>query len=273
VRGLAGIGAPLAGVAGDQQAALFGLRCFEPGDAKCTYGTGCFILVNAGETPPQAGDGLLATPAWRIGGRTTFALEGSVFMGGAVVQWLRDELGLVGSAAELEALAGSVPDSGGVTLVPAFTGLGAPHWDPDARGLIIGLTRGTGRAHLARAALEGIALQVADVLVAMRASLPTALTRLRVDGGAARNDLLMTIQSALLGIELERPAVLESTALGAGALAGLGVGVWPDLASLGALETGTRRFSPPVPGIDVAALTRRWHAAVQRAGGWARTGG
>jgi glycerol kinase len=270
ISGLPGLHSPLAGVAGDQQAALFGLRCFEPGDAKCTYGTGCFILVNAGVEVPRPSPGLLAGPAWRIDGITTYALEGSVFMGGALVQWLRDALGLVDDAADIEALAASVPDSGGVTLVPAFTGLGAPHWDADARGLLIGLTRGTGKAHLARAALEGIALQVADVLDVMRRDLPWPLRTLRVDGGAARNDLLMTIQAAVLDLELERPPLLESTALGAAALAGLGAGLWPDLARLRGCGSAGRRFVPSASTLDAARLHRRWRAAVGRAGGWAR---
>jgi glycerol kinase len=270
ISGLAGLHSPLAGVAGDQQASLFGLQCFEPGDAKCTYGTGCFILVNAGVEVPRPGPGLLASAAWRIGGITTYALEGSVFMGGALVQWLRDALGLVDDAADIEALAASVPDSGGVTLVPAFTGLGAPHWDADARGLLIGLTRGTGKAHIARAALEGIALQVADVLDVMRRDLPWPLRTLRVDGGAARNDLLMEIQAAVLGLELERPPMLESTALGAAALAGLATGLWPDLATLRGRGSPGRRFVPSASTLDAARLQRRWRAAVGRAGGWAR---
>jgi glycerol kinase len=270
IRGLDGIHAPLAGVAGDQQAALFGLQCFSAGDAKCTYGTGCFILVNTGDTRPQPAAGLLVTPAWRTAGRTTWALEGSVFMGGALVQWLRDALGLIDSAEAIQALAESVPDSGGVTLVPAFTGLGAPHWDADARGLIIGLTRGTNKGHLARAALEGIALQVADVLAAIGEGLPTPPSSLRVDGGAARNDLLMGIQAAVLELELERPAILESTAIGAGALAGLGAGVWPELATLRAHWAPERRFAAQSPKLDVTDLRRRWRAAIGRAGGWTR---
>ena len=268
--GLGDLRAPLAGVAGDQQAALFGLGCFEPGDAKCTYGTGCFILVNAGPEVPRPGAGLLASPAWRIDGRTTYALEGSVFMGGALVQWLRDALGLIDTAADIEALAASVPDSGGVTLVPAFTGLGAPHWDPDARGLLIGLTRGTGKAHIARAALEGIALQVADVLDVMRRDLPRPLRSLRVDGGASRNDLLMAIQATVLCVALERPPALESTALGAAALAGMGAGLWPDLAALRARGNPGQCFPPAPATLDAAQLRRRWSAAVGRAGGWAR---
>jgi len=266
-----GLDCPVAGVAGDQQAALFGLQCFEPGDAKCTYGTGCFILVNAGETrPTPPGPGLLVTPAWRIGGRTTFAIEGSVFMGGATVQWLRDQLGLVTQAADIEALAASVPDSGGVVFVPAFTGLGAPHWDADARGLLIGLTRGTGKAHIARAALEAIALQVTDVLAAMRPAFESRLKSLKVDGGAARNDLLMRIQARLLDLTLERPPQLENTAVGAACLAGIGVGLWPEPASLRTHWRDVTRIVPDALALDTAALATRWQAAVARAKGWTR---
>ena len=270
ISGLDGLRCPVAGVAGDQQAALFGLQCFDAGDAKCTYGTGCFILVNAGRTVPQPAGGLLATPAWRIGAVTTYALEGSVFMGGAIVQWLRDQLGLIGHASEVEALAASVPDSGGVVLVPAFTGLGAPYWDPQARGLLIGLSRGSGKAQIARAALDGIALQVADVLDAMRPGLAAPLRSLRVDGGAARNDLLLRIQASLLGLTLERPPQLENTARGAASLAGLGVGLWPGPDSLRAYWEVDRRVTPndiaPDPG-----LRGRWQRAVDRARGWSDT--
>ena len=268
-----GLDCPIAGVAGDQQAALFGLQCFDAGDAKCTYGTGCFILVNAGTTLPTPGPGLLATPAWRLGGVTTYALEGSVFMGGATIQWLRDQLGLIRRADEIEALAATVPDSGGVVLVPAFTGLGAPHWDPAARGLLIGLTRGTGKGHLARAALEAIALQVGDVLDAMRPGLAAPLRSLRVDGGASGNDLLMRIQARLLGVTLERPPLIENTALGAACLAGLGVGLWPDVASLRARWQPARQFSPDEIALDTAHLHTRWRAAVARAKGWATDAG
>ncbi len=265
-----GLDCPVAGVAGDQQAALFGLQCFDAGDAKCTYGTGCFILVNAGSSPPVPGPGVLATPAWRIGGHTTYALEGSVFMGGAIVQWLRDQLGLVAQAAEIEALAASVPDSDGVVLVPAFTGLGAPYWDADARGLLIGLTRGTGKAHIARAALDAIALQVTEVLDAMRPAIASPLKSLKVDGGAARNDLLMRIQACLLGLTLERPPQLENTAVGAACLAGIGVGLWRDPASLRMLWHDVTRIAPGTLELDAIALTARWQAAVARAKGWAR---
>ncbi len=268
ISGLGDLRCPVAGVAGDQQAALFGLQCFDAGDAKCTYGTGCFILVNAGTTRPQATGGLLTTPAWRIGGTTTYAVEGSVFMGGATIQWLRDQLGIIAGAGDVEALAASVPDSGGVVLVPAFTGLGAPYWDAQARGLLIGLTRGTGRAHIARAALDGIALQVSDVLDAMRPALAAPLRTLRVDGGAARNDLLMRIQASLLGLTLERPHDLENTALGAAALAGLGVGLWPDRDSLRAHWHPERCFAPAEFALD-AGLRRRWRRAVERSRTWA----
>ncbi len=268
-----GLDCPVAGVAGDQQAALFGLQCFDAGDAKCTYGTGCFILVNAGDTRPTPGPGLLATPAWRIGGRTTYALEGGVFMGGATIQWLRDQLGLVARSADIEALAASVPDSAGVVFVPAFTGLGAPHWDADARGLLIGLTRGTGKGHIARAALEALALQVADVFEAMRPGFASPLKSLKVDGGAARNDLLMRIQARLLGLTLERPPQFENTAVGAACLAGLGVGLWPDLTALRAHWRDATRIAPDELALDTAALTARWQAAVARAKGWAAVGG
>jgi glycerol kinase len=264
-----GLSCPVAGVAGDQQAALFGLQCYTAGEAKCTYGTGCFILVNAGDTRPTPGPGLVATVAWRIGGRTTYALEGSVFMGGATIQWLRDQLGLITRAADVEALAASVPDSGGVVLVPAFTGLGAPHWDTAARGLLIGLTRGSGRAHIARAALDGIALQVADVLDAMRPGFASPLRSLKVDGGAARNELLMRIQAALLGLPLERPPLTENTALGAACLAGLGAGLWPDPDSLRAHWQPTRRIAPDELPLDTTRLRTQWQAAVSRAKGWA----
>src|SRR6185295_13227815 len=219
---------PLAGVAGDQQAALFGQACVKPGMAKNTYGTGCFLLLNTGRRPVASASRLLTTPAWRIGGATDYALEGSVFVGGAVVQWLRDGLGLIRSSAEVEALAASVPDAGGVVLVPAFTGLGAPHWDPYARGTLVGITRGTTAAHIARAALEGIAYQVVDVLAAMEADSGVPITELRVDGGATANNLLMQLQADLAGVPVVRPRVQETTALGAAYLAGLAVGVWKD---------------------------------------------
>ncbi len=261
-------GVPIAGIAGDQQAALFGQACFQPGQAKNTYGTGCFALMNVGAEPRRSEHQLLATVAWGLGGELEYALEGSVFVGGAVVQWLRDGLGLIANAAEVEALAASVENTGDVFLVPAFTGLGAPHWDPHARGALIGLTRGTTAAHLARAALEGIAFQVADVLEAMAADSGVELAELAVDGGAARNDLLLQLQSDLLGVPIVRPAVTETTALGAAYLAGLAAGVWHDR---GEITAGVeRRFEPAMSRDEAAAKRARWAQAVERAKGWAR---
>ena len=219
-------GVPIAGIAGDQQAALFGQMCVSPGLTKNTYGTGCFLLQNTGERPVASRNRLLSTVAWQVGGKTMYALEGSVFIGGAVVQWLRDGLGIIKESSDVEALALSVPDSGGVYLVPAFAGLGAPHWDPYARGTIVGITRGTTAAHIARAALESIAFQVADLLEAVRDDAGIDLAELRVDGGAAANDALLQFQADLLGVPVVRPKVTETTALGAAYLAGLAVGFW-----------------------------------------------
>jgi glycerol kinase len=259
---------PLAGIAGDQQSALFGQACFTPGMAKNTYGTGCFLLMNTGAAPRASTSGLLATAAWRLGGgatgRDTFALEGSVFVAGAAVQWLRDGLGLIGSAAEVEALAASVPDTAGVHLVPAFTGLGAPWWDPHARGALLGLTRGSTRAHVARAALEAIAFQSADVLAAMQRDSAAPLTELRVDGGASANDLLMQFQADLLGVPVVRPRVIETTALGAACLAGLATGFWRDLDEIAARWQVDRRFEPAMPHEQAASRRAAWHEAVQR---------
>jgi glycerol kinase len=266
--GLLGAAVPLAGVAGDQQAALFGQACLRPGMVKNTYGTGCFLLMNTGDRPVASRHGLLTTPAWRIGGRTSYALEGSVFVAGAVVQWLRDGLGLIRSAAEIEALAASVPDSGGVVLVPAFTGLGAPHWDPYARGALLGITRGTTAGHLARAALEGIAFQVADVLAAMEADSGVPVAELRVDGGAAANDLLMQLQADLAGAPVVRPQVQETTALGAAYLAGLATGVWKDTDDIAAHWRVERVFEPALDRGEAAARRARWSRAVERAKGW-----
>jgi glycerol kinase len=264
--GLAGI--PVAGVAGDQQAALFGQMCLRPGMSKNTYGTGCFLLQNTGASPIPSKQKLVATVAWQIGGRTEYALEGSVFIGGAVVQWLRDGLQLIRTAAEIEPLAASVPDNGGVYLVPAFAGLGAPHWDPFARGTITGITRGTSRAHMARAALESIAFQVADLLDAMRADCGIELSELRVDGGAAANNLLMQIQADLLGATVVRPAVTETTALGAAYLAGLAVGFWPSLDAVSGQWRVDRRFDPVMSASARRALRERWAAAVERSRRW-----
>lgn len=263
-RGVPGLpdGIPIHGIAGDQQAALFGQGCFSVGQAKCTYGTGAFIVLNTGSRIVPSGHGLLTSVAWQIDETTQYCLEGSSFMAGAVVQWLRDGLEFFQDAREVEALAASVPDSGGVTLVPAHTGLGAPHWRPHARGLIRGLTRGTSRGHIARAALEGIALQITDLVDAMVADAQTPLRRLRVDGGAAANDLLMQIQADLLGLPLERPMNLESTALGAAAMAGVGLGWWADLATLQSTFSTERTFEPAASREHIAALREQWSIAV-----------
>jgi len=259
---------PVAGMMGDQQAALLGQMCIERGRVKNTYGTGCFMLMNTGEQAVPSRHGLLTTIASRIGQRVQYALEGSVFIGGAVVQWLRDEMGLIRTAGDVEALAASVPDNGGVYLVPAFAGLGAPHWDPYARGLLAGITRGTTAAHLARAALEAIAFQVADVLEAMEADAGIRLAELRVDGGAAVNDLLMQLQVDFLGVPVVRPAVLETTALGAAYLAGLATGFWQDLSDVARQREGDRIFTPKMPADEVIRLRAGWRKAVERAKGW-----
>ncbi|HTJ47392.1 MAG TPA: glycerol kinase GlpK [Kofleriaceae bacterium] len=266
-RGVPGVpdGIPIAGVAGDQQSALFGQACFDPGEAKCTYGTGAFILMNTGDQPVASKSGLLTTVAWRIPGELAYALEGSAFIAGAAVQWLRDELGFFKSAAEIEALAASVPDSGGVIVVPAFTGLGAPHWRPDARGLITGLTRGSSRAHLARATLEGIALQNVDILRAMERDSGRTLSTLKVDGGASANDLLMQFQSDVLGVEIARPELVETTALGAAFLAGLGAGVWKSKDEIRRTWRENRRFRPTSDRARVAEHLARWDTAVAKA--------
>ena len=262
-------GVPIAGIAGDQQAALFGQMCLKPGMSKNTYGTGCFLLQNIGATPTRSRHQLVTTVAWQIGGRTEYALEGSVFIGGAVVQWIRDGLGFVRSAPEIEALAASVADNGGVYLVPAFAGLGAPHWDPYARGTIVGITRGTTSGHIARAALESIAYQVADLLDAMAADSGIALTELRVDGGAATNDTLMQFQADVLGVPVVRPAVTETTALGAAYLAGLAVGYWPSVESITGQWRVDRRFEPRMALSTAQLLRERWSAALGRSKGWA----
>ena len=257
-------GVPIAGMAGDQQAALFGQACFDAGQAKNTYGTGCFLLLNTGTTAVTSNNRLLTTVAWHIGEETHYALEGSVFTGGSVVQWLRDGLGIIRKASEVEALARSVDDSGGVVFVPAFTGLGAPHWDPHARGAILGLTRGSTRAHIARAALEAIAFQVADVLDAMNADAGLALPELRVDGGAAANDFLLQSQADLLGVPVVRPRMIETTAYGAACLAGLAAGVWEDRKALAATWSPERRFVPQGEASKAAALRAGWREAVAR---------
>ena len=259
---------PIAGMAGDQQAALFGQVCTRPGLAKNTYGTGCFLLMHTGEKPITSRNKLLTTIAWRIGDRTEYALEGSVFITGAVVQWLRDGLGIINNSSEVEALAAQVTDNGGVYLVPAFAGLGAPHWDPYARGLIIGLTRGSTRAHLARAALESIAYQVADVLQAMERDAKIRLQELRVDGGACANNLLMQFQADLLGVPLARPRVAETTALGAAYLAGLAVGFWKDRCEIAAQQQADRRFLPSMKKGERRKLLAGWSRALTRAKHW-----
>ena len=259
---------PIAGIAGDQQAALFGQACTRPGMVKNTYGTGCFMLMNTGTKPVTSKNNLLTTVAWRIGHRTEYALEGSIFIAGAVVQWLRDGLGLIQSARDVEALAAQVPDTGGVYLVPAFAGLGAPHWDQYARGLMAGLTRGTTSAHIARAALEGIAYQVADVLHAMEADAKVKLKELRVDGGASTNNLLLQFQSDLLGVPVVRPRVSETTALGAAYLAGLAVGYWKDQHEIAAQWQVDRRFTAAMKGSERQRLTAGWNKALARAKRW-----
>ena len=260
---------PIAGIAGDQQAALFGQMCVSSGMAKNTYGTGCFLLQNTGTSPVASSNQLVTTVAWQLGGRTEYALEGSVFIGGAVVQWLRDGLGLIRHSSEVEALATSVPDSGGVYLVPAFAGLGAPHWDPYARGTVIGITRGTTGAHLARAAVESIAYQVGDLLDAVQADASIPLAELRVDGGAAVNDTLMQFQADLLGVAVVRPAVTETTALGAAYLAGLAVGFWSSTDELARQWRVDRRFEPRIPRAHADELRARWREAVGRSRNWA----
>jgi glycerol kinase len=259
---------PIAGIAGDQQAALFGQACTQPGMVKNTYGTGCFMLMNTGTKPVPSKNNLLTTVAWRVGDRTEYALEGSIFIAGAVVQWLRDGLGIIKSSSEVEALAAQVTDPEGVYLVPAFAGLGAPHWDQYARGLVAGVTRGTTAAHIARAALEGIAFQVADVLRAMQADAKIKLKELRVDGGASANNLLMQFQSNLLGVPVVRPKVTETTALGAAYLAGLAVGFWKDQKQIAAQWQVDRRFTPAMKSAERQKLERGWQKALARAKAW-----
>ncbi|MFY9342599.1 MAG: glycerol kinase GlpK [Planctomycetota bacterium] len=258
-------GIPIQGIAGDQHAALFGQACFEPGSAKCTFGTGAFLLMNTGAAPVASRHGLVTTLAWQLPGETCFALEGSAFVAGAAVQWLRDCLQLFAHAAEIEALARSVPDSAGVMVVPAFAGLGAPHWRPDARGLITGLSRGTTKAHLARATLEGIALQNVDILQAMERDAGQPLRELKVDGGAAANDLLMQFQADVLGVPIRRPEILESTALGAAFLAGLGAGIWTSKQAIAAIWREQRAFTPAMPLAERTHWRERWAAAVAKA--------
>lgn len=262
-------GVAIAGIAGDQQAALFGQMCLSPGMAKNTYGTGCFMLQNTGERAVPSRNKLLTTVAWKIGSQPMeYALEGSVFIGGAVVQWLRDGLGIIKKASDVQALAESVPDNGGVYLVPAFAGLGAPHWDQYARGTITGITRGTTAGHIARAALEGIAYQVADLLDGMHADAGIALSELRVDGGASANDMLMQFQADVLQVPVVRPKVTETTALGAAYLAGLAVGYWSGTEATASQWQVDKRFEPSLPAAKAAELRERWSEAVGRSKGW-----
>ena len=258
-------GLPVSGVAGDQQAALFGQACFEPGDAKCTFGTGSFILMNAGDSPVRSGSGLLSTLAWQLEGQSpVYALEGGAFVCGAAVQWLRDQLGIIEHAADIEALAASVEDAGGVEFVPALTGLGAPYWAPEARGTLTGLTRGSGRGEIARATLDAMAMQNVDILVAMEADIGRAMTSLRVDGGAAINNLLMQLQADYLDRPIMRPEVIETTVAGACFLAGLGEGVWASLSDVSQVWRSDREFSVTLP--DEARQHRRalWQTAVAK---------
>jgi glycerol kinase len=264
------LGAPvkIGGIAGDQQAALFGQNCFKRGLAKNTYGTGCFMLMNTGPQPMPSRHQLITTIAWNAGGQTDFALEGSVFIGGAVVQWLRDGLGLIKSSADIEVLAKTVPDCGGVYLVPAFAGLGAPHWDAYARGTITGITRGTSAGHIARAALEGIAFQVADVLAVMRQDSGIPIDELRVDGGACANNLLMQIQADLLQVPVARPKVIETTALGAAYLAGLAAGFWKNRDEVSRAWKAERLFTPSMSADEASHRRSRWAEALKRARDW-----
>jgi glycerol kinase len=265
---LFGAAIPIAGDAGDQQAATFGQACFEPGSAKNTYGTGCFMLLNIGHQPRLSQHRLLTTVGWQIGGQTTYCLEGAVFIAGAVVQWLRDGLGVIESSVDVEKLAGSVPDSGGVVVVPAFVGLGAPYWDPYARGAIFGLTRGTTAAHIARAAVESMAFQSRDLLEAMRADARLPLKMLKVDGGASINNHLMQFQADILDATVRRPIVAETTALGAAYLAGLAVGYWNDLADIASNWALDQEFQPQMPYAEREARCGRWKEAVKRSLGW-----
>ncbi|MGE5543564.1 MAG: FGGY family carbohydrate kinase, partial [Bacillota bacterium] len=259
-----GSAVPIAGIAGDQQAALFGQTCFRPGMAKNTYGTGCFLLMNTGVEPIASKNGLLTTIAWGLDGQVYYALEGSIFVAGAAVQWLRDEMRLISNAAESEAIALSVPNSAGVYLVPAFVGLGAPYWDMYARGTLVGLTRGTRREHVVRATLESIAYQTYDVLTAMSGDAAIKLNSLKVDGGAVVNNFLMQFQSDILNVEVERPVIQETTAMGAAFLAGLAVGYWKDLEELQKIRVVEKRYTPSMPAGERQELLKGWQKAVSR---------
>lgn len=255
---------PISGIAGDQQAALFGQMCIEPGAIKNTYGTGCFVMLNTGEKPVKSENNLLTTIAWKIGNKINYALEGSIYVGGSVVQWLRDGLGCIKSSSEVEELASTVPDSGGVYFVPALTGLAAPYWDQYARGTIIGITRGTTTAHIARAALDGIAFQTYDIALAMAKDMGAPLTELKVDGGASRNNLLMQYQANLLGIKVVRPRITETTALGAAYLAGLAVGFWKNINEIKQQWQVERTFEPVADNEEIAAAKKGWADAISR---------
>ena len=260
---------PLAGIAGDQHAALFGQMCTQPGMVKNTYGTGCFLVMNTGDRPIESNNNLVTTIAWKIGEQVNYALEGSIFIGGAVVQWLRDGLGIIKNASDIEALARSVPHSDGVYLVPAFAGLGAPHWNPRARGTLFGVTRGTTSAHIARAALDSIAYQSLDVLKAMEADLGGKITELRVDGGAVANDLLMQFQADILGVDVVRPQITETTALGAAYLAGLAVGYWKNIGEIQNQWKLDRCFTPALASGEVSARLHGWQRAINASKAWA----
>jgi glycerol kinase len=266
--GFLGAEVPIGGIAGDQQAALFGQMCLEVGMVKNTYGTGCFILMNTGNEARVSENKLLTTIAWQIGGKTTYALEGSIFMAGAVIQWLRDGLGIIKNAADVEKLAGTVSDNGGLYFVPSFTGMGAPYWDQYARGLMIGLSRGTTAAHIARAALEGIAFQNMDVLKLMEKDAQINIRELRVDGGASASDLLMQFQADLLGLPVVRPQITESTAMGAAYLAGLSTGFWENVEEIRAQWKPEKEFTPNMPPERAIYMKSRWAEAVKRARNW-----
>lgn len=262
---------PITGVAGDQQSALFGQMCLERGMAKTTFGTGCFMVMNTGEKAVQSENNLLTTVAWQLGDKVTYALEGSVFIGGAAIQWLRDGLGLLEDAADSEAMATSVEDNDGVYFVPALSGLAAPYWDQFARGTLVGLTRGTTKNHIVRAALEGIAYQVADVLKAMEQDMQSETKEMRVDGGAVKNDFLMQFQADILQSQVIRPEIMETTAMGAAYLAGLATGYWESIDDIQNQWQVDREFDPEMEAVDAAKLLKRWHAAVERSRGWEKT--
>jgi glycerol kinase len=261
-------GCKVAGIAGDQQAALFGQACFDAGEAKNTYGTGCFLLMNTGTKPVTSENRLLTTVAWKCDGQVDYALEGSVFIGGAVVQWLRDELGIIESSSDIQKLAAQVPDTGGVYFVPAFVGLGAPHWDPHARGMIIGLTRGSGKAHIARAAQEAMCFQSLELLKAMEKDAGAPMDALRVDGGACADNLLLQIQADLLQVPVERPKLIETTAFGAAALAGLAVGFWKSRDEIAGIRQVDRIFEPQISADEAENRYAKWQQAVERCKGW-----